>query len=444
MRAPVVKGPQRRAGGESNGGGRTLAPSKARKLSDRQQKLYELLCSQDGAVLSEAEILAATNLAPRSLKAYFVKGHYHGLLTRQGDGTYRVTVPANFSQAEFLRRVSQSADLRESAGTLREPLARALVRRSRENMIVALEVYNRPSLQNRIDAFALMFCCAWEQLLKAEQVERGGEASIFKPNAPGHRRETVSLQTCLQTAYPNGHDTVRRNVERIAEIRNSAAHLVVPELQPTAARLFQAGVINYARRYREFVGESLLPSANIGLMCLVGDERVPDGEALASLYGARLAEDMLGYARTLDAEMNEAEDERFAVRVDVRVRFARGTEDGDVTLVNAADAPTSAVVVLKPVDPERTHPLRTTELEERVRTLLKERGIEAFTRYTLLAILHKQGWKKCDNQYHRLQRNPDTPKYSTACAEEIVRLICADGDYSRRAVSEYRRSKGRR
>lgn len=418
-----------------------MARAKDRKLSDRQQKLYELLRSRDGATLTEAEILATTNLKPASWKAYYAKGHYHGLLTRQRDGTYRVAVPANISQAEFLRRVSQSADLREVAGTLTEPLARALVRRSRENMLVALEVYNRPSLHNRIDAFALLFCCAWEQLLKAEQVERGGEGSIFKTGTPGRRRETVSLQTCIEAAYRDAHDAVRRNVERIAEIRNSAAHLVVPELQPTVARLFQAGVINYARRYREFVGESFLPSVNIGLMCFVGDERSPEAVTLASLYGDGLAEDMLAYARTLGVEMDEAADERFAVRVDVRVRLARATEDADVTLVQAADAPTAAVVLVKPMDPEKTHPFRTTELVEQVRALLKQRGIGTFTTHTLQAVLHKERWKKSDNSYHRLQRNPDTPKYSTACAEEIVRLMCADAEYITRALVEYKHAK---
>ena len=419
-----------------------MARAKERKLSDKQQKLYELLRSHDGSTLTEGEILAATSLKPASWKAYYAKGHYHGLLMRQRDGTYRVTVPADVSEAEFLRRVSQSVDLRDIAGTLKEPLARALVRRGRENMLVALEVYNRPSLHNRIDAFALLFCCAWEQLLKAEQVERGGEGTIFKATAPGRRRETVSLQTCLEAAYADTRDPVRRNVERIAEIRNSAAHLVVPELQPTVARLFQAGVINYARRYREFVGESLLPSVNIGLMCLVSDERPPEAATLASLYGDGLSDDMLTYARTLGAEMDEAADERFAVRVDVRVRLAKSSEEADVTLVQAADAPTSAVVLIKPIDPEKTHPLRTTELVERVRELLEERGIVApFTSHTLQAVLHKEGWKKNDNQYHRLQRNPDTPKYSALCVEEIVRLACADGDYVSRALAEYRRAK---
>lgn len=34
-------------------------------------------------------------------------------------------------------------------------------------MMLALELYNRPSLDNRLDAFVLCFCTAWEQLLKA-------------------------------------------------------------------------------------------------------------------------------------------------------------------------------------------------------------------------------------------------------------------------------------
>ncbi|WP_434670402.1 DUF3644 domain-containing protein [Klebsiella sp. B345] len=47
-------------------------------------------------------------------------------------------------------------------------------------MILALELYNRPSLENKMDAFVMCFCTAWEQFLKARIIEQDGEKTIFR------------------------------------------------------------------------------------------------------------------------------------------------------------------------------------------------------------------------------------------------------------------------
>ena len=68
----------------------------------------------------------------------------------------------------FLRLLSQSRRRRETPMKLRDPLARALAAKAKENMLLALELYNRPTLANRLDSFTQIFCTAWEQLTKAE------------------------------------------------------------------------------------------------------------------------------------------------------------------------------------------------------------------------------------------------------------------------------------
>ena len=49
-------------------------------------------------------------------------------------------------------------------------------------MLLALELYNRPSLDNRLDSFILCFCVAWEQLLKAMLIEKKEKISYSNLN----------------------------------------------------------------------------------------------------------------------------------------------------------------------------------------------------------------------------------------------------------------------
>ncbi|WP_373416923.1 DUF3644 domain-containing protein, partial [Vibrio parahaemolyticus] len=53
------------------------------------------------------------------------------------------------------------------------------MKKSRDNMMLALELYNRPSLENKLDGFVMLFSTAWEQLLKSMIIEAEGELAIY-------------------------------------------------------------------------------------------------------------------------------------------------------------------------------------------------------------------------------------------------------------------------
>lgn len=408
------------------------APRTAR-LTKKQRALYELLRARSGKPVSDAEILAATGWKPTSWRVYVNNGLYAPYLRSTGAGRYDVLLDGSVSETDFHRQITQSVTRKAPTGGLGHPLAKALVARSADNMILALETFNRPSLRNRLDGFAMLFCTAWEQLLKAEIIEAESETAVFRPAKPNRRRETLSLDECVERRIPDATDLVRRNIERIAEVRHQATHFIVPEIQAPFAYLFQAGVVNYAKRYRELTHAPFLPRANIGLLAVAGQGETIDAAALAHLYGDTLGAEIASYATTLEREIEKLDDERFAVRVEIRVRFASKKEGADVTLVQAAEAPASAVVLEKPVDPERTHPYRTRQLEQRVREKLGQ----PFSANDLQAVLLKEAWKKSDNKYHRLQRNPDTPKYSDDAVDEIVRLVSTGQGYLAGARASY-------
>ena len=132
--------------------------------------------------------------------------------------------------------------------------------------------------------------------------------------------------------------------------------------------------------------------------------------------------------------VRDIDDEGFAIPpIELTLRFAKDGETPDVTLVKAAEAPTSAIIFGKPTDPEKTHPLHAAQLEAQVRDKL-EPGTK-FNNRDREAVLLKEGWKSSDNEYHRLQRNPDTHKYSNKAAEVIAQKILADATYLTRARS---------
>ena len=203
-----------------------------------------------GELVAIDQILDATGWKRGTFLTYLRKGQFSSFLNEQAADKLTVTNVSNLTDGKFSRLLSQSKHRRELGHKCKSRLAKALLRKSRENMLLALELYNRPSLDNRMDGFVLCFCTSWEQLLKAILIERNGEPSIFKPHRrkKGRIRETISLRECLERQF-NKPDLVRRNIDRIAYYRDQAVHLLMPEIQGQISRLFQSGVMNYGKQF---------------------------------------------------------------------------------------------------------------------------------------------------------------------------------------------------
>ena len=90
---------------------------------------------------------------------------------------YRCEGVAALSNEEFLAVMSQSAKAKKK--TLEEQFYEKLVERSLDAFTLALEVYNRPSMKNRVEAFTIMMVNAWELLLKAKILKVEGYDKIF-------------------------------------------------------------------------------------------------------------------------------------------------------------------------------------------------------------------------------------------------------------------------
>ena len=59
-----------------------------------------------------------------------------------------------------------------------------LVDKSIQSFHLAIELYNRPTLPNRVEACSMMLANAWELLLKAYLIRTKGESGIFYKDKP--------------------------------------------------------------------------------------------------------------------------------------------------------------------------------------------------------------------------------------------------------------------
>lgn len=432
--------------------------------------LYDLLRSSEisGKCITKAEILEVTKWTEKTFDTYWRKGQLD-CLTEVNENIYETSNVSRLTAIEFSKRLSQSKHRRGLGHNFKSRLARALLLKSRDNMMLALELYNRPSLENRLDGFALLFCTAWEQLLKADLIERDGEKSIYRSTTIHTKvKETIPLKECLERIFPTHDDKRRKNLEKIMFYRNAATHLLMPEIQAVVSRLFQAGVLNYIDKFEKVTEQRFLETSATGLLTLVGELRTPTVASLKSNYGSEIGNEILDLARTLEEEIKEQDDWRFAVPIDINMVFARRGKDNVLELIAGSDEGIEglrkAIIVEKAIDRKNTHPFKLADLIIEINRRIYQR-YDSITigqhlhykdkrtnqpyigEYCLQALFHKLKWKNADNQFHYSSKNPEYHWYSEDAIEEIIAKIFSAPDYilnARKKYSEWRQKKGKR
>jgi len=103
-----------------------------------------------------------------------------------------------------------------------------LLEKSKEAFIVAIELYNKPTIKYRVEGFSFFICNAWELMLKAHLLNTKGNDAIYYKDSP---KRTISLENCIERVFTNEKAPLRRNLEKIIELRNTSTHFITEEYE---------------------------------------------------------------------------------------------------------------------------------------------------------------------------------------------------------------------
>lgn len=115
-------------------------------------------------------------------------------------------------------------------------LQKKLIEKSKEAFVMAIEIYNKPTIKYRVEGFSFFICNAWELMLKAHMINKYGNESIYYRDNP---KRTITLENCLQKIFTNGKSPLRRNLSKIIELRNTSTHFITEEYEMVYIPLFQ-------------------------------------------------------------------------------------------------------------------------------------------------------------------------------------------------------------
>ena len=83
-----------------------------------------------------------------------------------------------------------------------------LINKAKEAFVMAIEIYNKPSIQYRLEGFSFFICNAWELMLKAHIINKYGEEAVYYMDK---KNRTISLENCVQKVFTNEKAPLRLN-----------------------------------------------------------------------------------------------------------------------------------------------------------------------------------------------------------------------------------------
>ncbi|MBL8199900.1 MAG: DUF3644 domain-containing protein [Chromatiales bacterium] len=292
-----------------------------------------------------------------------------------------------------------------------------LVEKSIDAYVLALETINRLSIKYRVESFAYLICNAWELLLKARLIEtEKSRDAIYYRKKRNELKRTLSLRDSVAKVIPSDKDPVRRNLEKVAELRDDATHFVISEYPRDVLLLFQACIINYHRRLNHWFSISLADRVSVGMMTIVYDLSPGNVDLTSAALQRRIGKDVAKYLQAFQGSIqNEFEDlgraPEYSIGIEYKLVLTKKPGEADIVLSTGEGLKTGAIVQVAK-DPSITHPYRQKEL---VKTLNADlAGKAVVNQFDIQSINKAHGVKKKPEWFYQGKVTGSPSQYSEA------------------------------
>lgn len=309
-----------------------------------------------------------------------------------------------------------------------------LIEKSKEAFMMAIEIYNKPTIRYRIEGFSFFICNAWELMLKAHIINKFGDEEIYYKDNPDR---TISLEKCIEKVFTNKKAPLRLNLEKIIELRNTSTHFITEEYEMVYVPLFQSCVFNFNEKMLEFHEIDMTEYLPQNFLTLsVSLSSITDAEIRAK-YPEQIAERLIKTSSRL-VQMTEENNNAFAIRVEHHYFITKDKNKASSSVRIDSSAETPARIIKELKDPNDTHKYTTKKCIEEIKKRLKKLGVSIdFNKYHFGLFVLYYDIKSIDKfcYTYKVGSNPNY-SYSIHTIEFIIDEIKKDPDNIYRTLKE--------
>lgn len=309
-----------------------------------------------------------------------------------------------------------------------ENLEDRLVDKSIEAFILGIEIYNKPTIEYRIEGFSFFVCNAWELMLKAKLLKEG--SSIYYPDSP---YRTLGLSDVIKKVYTDKRQPLRINLENIVDLRNTSTHFITDDYESVYAPFFQANVLNFIEQTQRFHGRDVTKRISQSFLTLSISQNELTDEEIIGKYSPEMANKLISKKENLhDLQKNHSSNDLFIpIKHEFIITKDKDSADFSVAVNKNSDA--SVQVVKELINPNKKYKLSFKNVIKAINKQIKTKkisfnyvssqGNKQFTSHTLSLFNQFYDLKNDERYYYSFA---GTSRYSQQAVEFIVEEIKKD------------------
>ena len=246
-----------------------------------------------------------------------------------------------------------------------------LIDKSKEAFVLAIEIYNNPSIKYRLEGFSFFICNAWELMLKAHMINKFGEDSIYFSDKPNR---TITLERCVKKIFTNEKAPLRKNLEKVIELRNTSTHFITEEYEAVYVPLLQACVFNFVDKMMEFHKVDMTQVIPENFITLSVRLKSLDETEIRGKYEKQVAEKLISVNETLQPLVEE-NNNAFAIRVEHYHYATKKREEATEFYYIEREAKEGGRLIKEIKNPNETHKYNAKACIKEINKRLEKSGI---------------------------------------------------------------------
>lgn len=248
-----------------------------------------------------------------------------------------------------------------------------LLEKSQEAFVLALELYNKPTIKYRVEGFSFFICNAWELMLKAKIIRDYGIAKIYYPDKPNR---TISLEECIKKyVFTNINDPLRQNLEKIIDLRNTSTHYITTEYEMLYIPLFQSCTYNYVDKLLQFHNINITDKIPMHFLNLSVSDSFIDEDMVKAKYSQDIYNKLIKTGHMLEESTNNIRNEKYSIVIKQDLYLTKKTESGipRFRIIKGGEKEDEKVKIIKQIsDPNNVYPLTVQKVVIRVNDILEK------------------------------------------------------------------------
>lgn len=299
----------------------------------------------------------------------------------------------------------------------------ALVSKSKEAMLLALEIINKPTIKYRTEGFCFFSCNAWELLLKAFLIKTKQDINVINELSRDKTTRTISLDKAIKMVFTSTDNPYRNNLSFILRLRNRATHLILSSDDFKYASVFQDCLNNYfhflSEKFNSLYKEEFSPYITLA----IGNPPNEDSDYLS-----------------INPQLKEVlKDESINSKINLKYRLyiTKKENEADAIVAINSQSNNKAKILIETKDANLTHPYTRNKAVDAIKKMLKSNGFneDIFNSYSFDRFVRDRNIKKdskfcyCDKHYKNYSYS-----YSQECVTYIFNQFIDDknviGKYS--------------